>query len=244
MQRKRRVPVNLGRRSILGSFSGIFPGSAALATSPNVLRTTDGGPAPGVVDVKEFGAKGDGQADDSLAVQSAFAAAIRGRPVGPASIYFPPGEYLIKQQSAFRAPQESYAQNLRIFGAGRGQSTVRFQPKGDGEHWLCDASERNTQLLWLFFEHLRFIADDSTVSRGSVNLFRLNPRTPAPSQNWEFFRCLFDGPKKLPGTLMRIEGRVNGSENRFLLCRGRWWTNVLYLDNSQSVNHEFVSCDF
>jgi hypothetical protein len=47
-----------------------------------------------VIDVKQYGAKGDGHADDTASIQRAIKAACRGT---AGEIYFPPGFYLIQQ---------------------------------------------------------------------------------------------------------------------------------------------------
>jgi hypothetical protein len=72
-----------------------------------------------VVDVRSFGAKGDGVTDDTTAFRAAVAAA----PVGGALI-IPPGTYLIRESIVF-------IKNMVLRGAGPGVSTIVGDPYGD-----------------------------------------------------------------------------------------------------------------
>lgn len=69
------------------------------------------------LDVKNYGAIGDGSADDTTAIVNAIAAAVAGGGVG--QVYVPPGTY--KTTSNIVMPS-----NLRLFGAGDNQSILKF----------------------------------------------------------------------------------------------------------------------
>lgn len=64
-----------------------------------------------LVNVKEYGAKGDGVTDDSIAIQDAVASG--------SEIYFPPGTYLITAGVVFDTFKH-------IYGAGVGQSVIKY----------------------------------------------------------------------------------------------------------------------
>jgi hypothetical protein len=65
-----------------------------------------------VVNVRDFGAKGDGVTDDTAAIQAAITAATRGAPTFSCSVFIPPGNYLVT--SPILLPDRA----LRIVGAG------------------------------------------------------------------------------------------------------------------------------
>jgi hypothetical protein len=72
-----------------------------------------------VVDVRSFGAKGDGKTDDTAAFRLAVAAA----PVGGA-LMIPPGTYLLRSSIVF-------IKNMVLRGAGPGMTTILADPAGD-----------------------------------------------------------------------------------------------------------------
>jgi len=87
----------------------------------SVAHNPDGTLNDSVINVKNYGAKGDGTTDDTAALQAAIDAAIGGNPAGAASavrfavksIYLPIGQYLIT------APLKIYGvSSLRFTGAG------------------------------------------------------------------------------------------------------------------------------
>lgn len=68
----------------------------------------------GVMNVKEFGAVGDGVTDDTAAIQDALAAT---DPDGGGVVYFPPGIYIISQ--TLKIPNKT-----TVYGAGRQNTSV------------------------------------------------------------------------------------------------------------------------
>lgn len=74
-----------------------------------------------VVSVKDFGAVGDGVADDTAAIQ----AAIDNFPTGSGTVYFPKGTYLVT--STISITQDS----IDLVGSGVRQSQIRFVPTGN-----------------------------------------------------------------------------------------------------------------
>ena len=75
------------------------------------------------VNVKDYGAAGNGHTDDTAAFQAAFAAAIAANATGPVRVDIPPGRYMIS--SAWK-PAFSVSNSFGIVGAGESMTTVVF----------------------------------------------------------------------------------------------------------------------
>jgi hypothetical protein len=93
--------------------------------SPSTDQTFAGsvfihGPGPWL-DVRAFGAVGDGSADDTLAIQAAISAV----PTGGGTVFLPPGTYLVSAPLQLR-------KGLRLIGAGQQASVLRTNHTGDG----------------------------------------------------------------------------------------------------------------
>jgi len=78
------------------------------------------GPGPWL-DVRAFGATGDGSTDDTLAIQ----AAINAVPGNGGTVFLPPGTYLVSAPLQLR-------KGLRLIGAGQQASVLRSNHTGDG----------------------------------------------------------------------------------------------------------------
>jgi polygalacturonase len=93
---------------------GRFGWSGPLAVEVNAAEAQ---PLPSAfVDVRRFGAKGDGIADDGEAVQNALDFAAK---AAPATVLFPAGEYAIRR--ALMVPSQ-----VRWLGEGRDRTRIRF----------------------------------------------------------------------------------------------------------------------
>lgn len=91
------------------SYAGYGAGVAPL---PTMAQLKEGGH----LSVKDFGAKGDGKADDSSAIQAAIDAA-GARPSG-AEVYLPPGTYVVS------APIGIRYSNVVLRGAGPAKTSI------------------------------------------------------------------------------------------------------------------------
>ncbi len=76
-----------------------------------------------VLDVRSFGARGDGSADDAGAIEAAMGEAGR---IAPATVYFPPGRYVVSH--GFVAPAR-----VRWLGAGPNATTIVSGPGFHGD---------------------------------------------------------------------------------------------------------------
>jgi hypothetical protein len=83
---------------------------------------------PDLLDVRSFGAAGDGQTDDSAAIASAAAAAVANSLHGqPSALYFPSGTYrLVKALPMWTVP-------ISVFGDGQERSVIRVDAAFSGD---------------------------------------------------------------------------------------------------------------
>ena len=96
-------------------------------------------PPAKTLDVRDFGARGDGAADDGPAIRQAFAAAKALAPT-PVTIRVPPGVYLVRPDEA-EPPETTVFRNYRDYGEdGRPAFEPRERPwrdSGAGFHIVC-----------------------------------------------------------------------------------------------------------
>jgi hypothetical protein len=98
--------------------------AATSTTAPKPTTSTTAVPQPAVYDVRQYGAKGDGVADDAKAIQSAVEAA---RAAGGGTVYLPAGTYRLftgrTLDPDLGANIELY-DNITVKGAGPASTTV------------------------------------------------------------------------------------------------------------------------
>ena len=128
----------VSRRQLLRGGVTVLATTAVTAHTASAASGPDGSPArpdgeqAGVINVGDFGAVGDGQADDSAAFEYAYglAASRVSRGIGRTVIEIPPGEFLITRPHALlngTAPLRP-ANGLRFSGAGKRMTTLVFRP--------------------------------------------------------------------------------------------------------------------
>lgn len=231
------------------------PAKADLRTWGDKVETQAG------ENVKFHGAVGDGVTDDSAAIKTAWAAALAAKSdtLGGASIYFPPGDYLITDNNVFgQAPAGSYRW-LTIRGAGRGSTILRFRPAGgddfaaDDKYYLYDGGNGTTNnaciLMMLHWSDLLiYLEDDNlTASTDWIGVWRQYGND--GNQNFEHSHMQVWGPGAGSGTTAatsvfgEVVGTTNGGENRWIDCRIRNLTNVFRNENPQAVDTVFIACD-
>ncbi|MBS2538399.1 hypothetical protein KGQ20_37185 [Catenulispora sp. NF23] len=114
------MPEHLPSRRGLLWTAGVGAAGAALATTP--VAASPAAPATtgsAVRNVRDFGAVGDGSADDT----NAFAAAVAAAAGGPVLLYVPAGDYVV---TAF----PELADGAQVYGDGADASTIEYP--GDG----------------------------------------------------------------------------------------------------------------
>jgi polygalacturonase len=80
------------------------------------------------INVKSFGAVGDGVANDTPAIQAAIDAV---GAIGGGEVFFPPGTYKVIPVAGGNPALTIGADNVKLKGAGRGQSKLVFRVAGD-----------------------------------------------------------------------------------------------------------------
>lgn len=169
---RRRVLAGVGAAGVMGGIAGLLPSlsrpQAAIAA----------GCDDGVVSVKDFGAIGDGKADDSSAIQEAIdAAASSGR-----AVLVPGGVFLIGTPLVMKS-------SLTLRGTNRGKSILRLAPSSNGP--LLDAPTtagvyQTVDDLTLSDLTLDGDAAHSTVSEGTGSLPLIRSYQ---SRRWHLARC-------------------------------------------------------
>lgn len=99
-----------------------------VAPSSTEKTTTQG------INVRDFGAKGDGLTDDKTAIESAIRAAVES---GTGAIYFPTGAYRVQLTGAEPGVTDriTIPADLKIQGAGRGVTTIHFDSPSSDLAW-------------------------------------------------------------------------------------------------------------
>lgn len=112
-----------------------------------------------VMNVKDFGAKGDGVTDDSFAIQSAIIAGSR------KTLYFPAGTYICKDVSiedGYNSPLHAEGK-IRIVGAGKNSTTIKFITREEntnrGQSLLSNGTGFETHDYDIEVSHLSFEGD-------------------------------------------------------------------------------------
>ncbi|GAA2319584.1 hypothetical protein GCM10009853_092110 [Glycomyces scopariae] len=190
-------------------------------------------PAEYSVDVKAYGAVGDGVTDDSDAVRAAVAAALTGRRSGVVGkeVFFPPGDYRItKADTLMWSPTTGSADQvfgLRYRGCGPRVTNIRFDTAFTAN---ADPTKNNlitaaVRLRYTYFEGMSF---------SSTN----------PANNFAYYWSV----DSLAGTPAHPE--YGYGQNQYFVYRDiEWkgtWNRVIGVDGDAEANnnseHHFVLC--
>ena len=129
-----------GRREVLGLGAMLLGG----ATLWGIDRQQAGlspfpptGPNDSILNLKEFGAVGDGKADDGPALRSALAALQK---QGGGTLYLPAGVYQCSAVPPGSTPRFNFcgriSGNSHIIGAGAGSTVIRLAPNSPNHTWV------------------------------------------------------------------------------------------------------------
>lgn len=125
---------------------------------PNVQGSLD------IINVKDYGAVGNGVTDDTAAIQLALTAA--GAGTYGSAIYFPSGNYLVS--AALNIPTTSVG--IKIYGAGRSTTTiVRKATYINGDLFYL-GTIASPLLSWVQISELSIASNSLTVSGSSIHI--------------------------------------------------------------------------
>lgn len=226
---------NMSRRAMLWSaVVGWFASGRAgrdQAVAQPVAETSKSRPRPSHVDVGDFGAKGDGIADDLGAILRATAAALtelrdESRRAFAGEIKLPAGRYRINGPLEF-APPEGLA-GLTVSGTGVGTEIIL---EGKAATILCRAS-RGITFRDLAFRSATGVDDDQaafTIDHAGNAL-----------RSWRFERCDFTAFYRC----FVVRGDAMASEFFFDKCQFSQCYHLMDNENDQAVNWNFVNCNW
>lgn len=198
-----------------------------------------------VVSVKDFGAVGDGSTDDSaaiLAAVNAAAGATNNSTSVRASVYFPPGIYLVTTTACFTPTVSTFNRGIEFYGSGWYASIIRYGTLS-GATWFYD-NGATSRTQFATFANLGF--EGMNPSAFSVytdipsNAKGFKITSSAHEQGFKFLQCRFS----YFDTLFDMEGTNTASEMIFSQCRFSHIKSTFYvINNLQSFDHEFYGCD-
>jgi len=208
------------------------------------------------VSVKDFGAVGDGVADDTAAIRAAIAAlnyrtsVLSGLRMGMGRLYFPEGVYRITENAVLIDTEYYLRASLVLQGAGPRNSILWLDPSAlSAPGWFYDNAA--TQSQWgMVCEDLCFAGGTSwqdsnpvtNVVYGSSNIDPLSNGFKLTGPGWEsafvFNRCEF----RYLQTVFHTAGSNNVDTHRFVTCDILRCNNIVYADNPQSFSLTWLGC--
>ena len=204
----------------------------------------------GIVNVKDYGAKGDGTTDDTQAIKNAIVymcsqaeriSTESGWKSLMPTLYFPNGRYIISQKGALNCVGGAL-QGYNIKGAGYLNTEILYTYNSandlDGGYLLVNGDEN-----WFGFSYI----EDLTIrGNGNNNFWQIKSRDGSPQAN-RFSRVAFFDLKNCV-TVNFGTYNYNADLFRFESCKASaisgWIFGVEGTQNSQSVVHTFRDCDF
>ncbi|QJD87202.1 glycosyl hydrolase family 28-related protein [Cohnella herbarum] len=197
-----------------------------------------------VLNIKSFGAKGDGVTDDTAAFIAARNEVIRlisnfpqnpGARRGNIKLYIPAGTYIVKAGKALMNDSVSpTTMGFSVVGDGRMISRIIFDPPGTNQYLFYNRDGWNQM----------HISDIEFFSTKITNHFFYSYST-GRSHNMEIERCHFGGKW---GYGFHLEGTNTNSEMTWYRCGfSGEWVKALYIPataSDQFVNYDFISCQF
>ena len=237
--------------------SGLTINDGVLSTTNNSTGNGDGTVSSsslnlGIINVKDYGAVGDGSTDDTAAIKSAIAAMCAKatatklnswRAMMPV-LFFPEGRYVISEKGALNC--QTYAvMGYNIKGAGYHSTEIYYTydsaSDSDGGYLLVNGSTENN---WFGYSYIEDISIRG--ANGTQNFWQIKSREGSPQANRFSRVCFFD----LNNCVTVTYGTQNYNSDlfRFESCRCSEISGHVFgvegSKNSQSVVHTFRDCDF
>lgn len=189
------------------------------------------------ISVKDFGAVGDGVADDTAAIQAALTYAYNAA-TGPSwrrdtpQIYFPYGNYRVAQPNALFAGLQFYTGKLVGDGKSGGSQITYDVPAAGANDYLI---YNNDYFGFIQFEGFRFASANIAANQNFMYYY-----STGKAQNFSFNECEFSDFSQI----FNVQGPANASENTFINCKFNGFSDCAFrLNNSQSINWRFYACE-
>ncbi|GAA3534709.1 hypothetical protein GCM10022419_012730 [Nonomuraea rosea] len=221
----------VSRRALAGGLAVTGMGALSMWGAGPAEANTD--PSVYSVDVKDYGAKGDGTTDDSDAIKAAVTAALSGRSNGVVrkEVFFPPGNYKItKKDTLMWSPTTGNADQvfgLRFRGSGPRVTNISF-----ATNFTANADPRENNLITAAVRlRYAYFEDMSFQSNNANNRF---------AYYWSV--DTIDANSQYPGY-------GNGQNQYFVYKNVEWkgpWDRVIGIDGDHEANnnseHHFILC--
>ena len=147
-------------------------------------------PTSSVINVKDYGAKGDGSNNDTTAIKSALAAGS-----GVDRVYFPPGTYIVHEPIII--PSNTYVKGAGALTTSIKMSSTVGRLTGLGVIGTWDTTTENVIVEDITFDFNTARWHGYTTSGGSP------ARTPSSPQEYDNFKQISSDPQSSTGTITR-----------------------------------------
>lgn len=183
------------------------------------------------ISVKDYGAVGDGSVDDTAAINAALVA-LRGGMSDPTGrlfagkLFFPDGLYRVN--SPIQAAPTGGVTGLTLEGTGPGSSAFKFT------HPTATFQAQSSRDVTIRNMGFQGSAVDDNQTAITV------PSGANPLRSWAIEHCDFSAFRKV----FNVTGSTLCSEFYMSVCRFVQCYELMYNDNIQAVNWNFLNCDW
>lgn len=225
----------------------------------NKYLTESGSPVP----LKLFGAKGDGNTDDSVPFEIAYKLATKMNNFNTSNymqnhtnsaLYLGTGRFKITSDNPLAIKRTDSTTGgsvwgVRIYGDGPFASQLFYSPisGNNGLHYYYKQTDTYAGMIGSSFENIGLLIDENS----DGNFFDVNSVANNTTQGWYFTNCNLIGIKT--ATVLKTRGEYNDSEFTFTNCRidtaatvidtsEGSYENLHYIFNSTHLEHIFSDC--
>ena len=244
---KRAISAGLG----IGALALLAPRASADTPFTAYPFPSTGAPTPrtmpdrlaDIVNVRDWGAKGDGATDDRAAIQAAFDAAF-GTPASPngsngryrnRAVYFPNGNYLVSGPLYLIGVYGAH-----IFGAGAASTKLTYTGPMNGQTVVGNGITALIMTNGFAYSRMEGL-HLSIANSNSTCMYIFQDGTKGQTNGNTFADMLFDGATA--GVLIGYQSNALCSENLFINCSAISCAGYGFrIIGSNALNNNFVSC--